>query len=86
MITLAEPLRFWEVLEKTSPNLLVLDVEMDELSGIELCSVVRNDPRWRDIPILFLTRHSDADTLQKVFAAGADDYVLKPVVGPELLT
>lgn len=86
VITLAEPLRFWEVLEKTSPNLLVLDVEMDELSGIELCSVVRNDPRWRDIPILFLTRHSDADTLQKVFAAGADDYVLKPVVGPELLT
>jgi diguanylate cyclase (GGDEF)-like protein len=86
VITLSEPLRFWEVLEQTSPNLLVLDVEMDHLSGIELCRVVRNDPRWRDIPILFLTRRSDAETVQRVFAAGADDYVLKPVVGPELFT
>jgi len=86
VITLAEPLRFWEVLERTSPNLLVLDVEMDHLSGIELCRVVRNDPRWHGIPILFLTGHADAETVQKVFAAGADDYVRKPVVGPELLT
>jgi diguanylate cyclase (GGDEF)-like protein len=86
VITLDEPLRFWEVLERTSPNLLVLDVEMPHLSGVELCRVVRNDPRWCGIPIIFLTAHTDAETVQRVFAAGADDFVGKPVVGPELLT
>jgi len=35
---------------------------------------------------LFLSAHTDADTLNRVFAAGADDYVSKPIVGPELVT
>lgn len=84
--TLNEPLRFWEVFERTSPDLLVLDVDMPHLTGIELCRVVRNDPRWFGVPILFLTMHRDAETVRRVFAAGADDFVNKPVVGPELLT
>ncbi len=86
VIALDEPLRFWEVLERTSPNLIVLDVEMPHLSGIELCRVIRNDPRWLGVPILFLTMHTDAETVQRVFAAGADDFVGKPIIGPELLT
>ena len=84
--TLNEPLRFWEVFERTSPDLLVLDVDMPHLTGIELCRVVRNDPQWFGVPILFLTMHRDAETVRRVFAAGADDFVNKPVVGPELLT
>jgi diguanylate cyclase (GGDEF)-like protein len=85
VITLDEPLRFWETLERTSPNLLILDVEMPHLNGLELCRVIRNDPRWYGIPILFLTMHTDAETVQRVFAAGADDFVGKPIVCPELL-
>ena len=84
--TLNEPLRFWEVFERTSPDLLVLDVDMPHMTGIELCRVVRNDPRWFGVPIIFLTMHRDAETVRRVFAAGADDFVSKPVVGPELLT
>jgi len=61
-----------------------LDVEMPQLNGIELCQVVRNDPHWSRLPVLFLSAHTDADTLNQVFAAGADDYVSKPIVGPEL--
>jgi len=86
MITLDEPLRFWEILEQISPNLLILDVEMPHLNGIELCRVVRDDPRWSGMPIIFLTMCRDTETVQRVFAAGADDFVGKPVVGPELLT
>jgi diguanylate cyclase (GGDEF)-like protein len=86
VITLDEPLRFWETFERTSPNLLILDVEMPHLNGLELCRVIRNDPRWYGIPILFLTVHTDAETVQRVFAAGADDFVGKPIVCPELLT
>jgi len=78
--------RFWEVLESVEPDLLILDVEMPEIGGIELCQAVRTDPKWQSLPILFLTSHRDGETIEKVFAAGADDYVTKPVVGAELLT
>jgi diguanylate cyclase (GGDEF)-like protein len=84
--TLEDPLEFLETLEATRPDLLILDVEMPQVNGIELCRVVRNDPRWNGLPILFLTAHTDADTMHQVFAAGADDYVAKPIVGPELVT
>lgn len=82
---LADPARFWKVLEEVSPDLLILDVEMPRTSGIELARAVRNDPRWAALPVLFLTVHTDPDTVHQVFAAGADDFVSKPVAGPELL-
>jgi diguanylate cyclase (GGDEF)-like protein len=85
MTGLEDPLRFWEVLQAVVPDLLILDVEMPQLSGIELCQAVRTDPNWQGLPILFLTAHRDMETVQQVFAAGADDYVVKPVVGAELL-
>lgn len=84
--TLANPQRFWEVLEAVSPDLLILDVEMPEYSGIELCQVVRHDLRWSNLPVLFLSAHTEVQTVQQVFTVGADDYVKKPIVEPELIT
>jgi diguanylate cyclase (GGDEF)-like protein len=86
MTALEEPLRFWEVLQSTNPDLLILDVEMPDISGIELCQAIRTAPNWQGLPVLFLTAHTDANTIQQVFAAGADDYITKPIIGPELLT
>ncbi|MGF1674189.1 MAG: response regulator [Rivularia sp. (in: cyanobacteria)] len=83
---LDNPQRFWEVLESVKPDLLILDVEMPEIGGIELCQAVRTEQKWQSLPILFLTSHCDRQTIAKVFAVGADDYVTKPVVGAELLT
>jgi DNA-binding response OmpR family regulator len=83
---LTEPQRFWEVLTAISPDLVVLDLEMPLVSGIELCQVVRQDTHWGDIPILVVTAHTDAESLQEAFAAGADDFITKPVLGPELVT
>ena len=85
LTTLDNPQQFWEVLKASVPDLLILDVEMPYLSGIELCQVVRNDPQWSQLPILFLSAHTDRHTLKRVFAAGADDYVSKPIAGPELV-
>jgi DNA-binding response OmpR family regulator/HPt (histidine-containing phosphotransfer) domain-containing protein len=82
--TLDTPLRFWSTLRSVQPHLLILDVDMPHLNGVELCRVVRADHRWAALPILFLTARTDAETILRVFAAGADDYVTKPVVGPEL--
>jgi len=74
-----------EHVEQSNPDLLILDVEMPQVSGIELCQVVRNDPRWSELPVLFLSAHMDALTVNRVFTAGADDYVSKPILGPELI-
>ncbi|MGH9378133.1 MAG: response regulator, partial [Terriglobia bacterium] len=84
--TLADPAQFWDSLEAFVPDLLVLDVDMPGLSGLDLCRVVRNDSRWAQTPIIFLTGHNNPGAIQRVFAAGADDFVSKPIVGPELLT
>lgn len=86
VVTLDCPQKFWETLAATIPDLLILDVEMPDFSGIELCQVVRNDPRWSQLPVLFLTCHTDAEMVRQVFAAGADDYTSKPIVEPELVT
>lgn len=85
VITLAEPEKFWEVLETTCPDLLILDVEMPGYSGIELCLAVRNDLRWSKLPVLFLTAHSESEIVRQMFVAGADDYANKPIVEPELI-
>ncbi|HWJ40188.1 MAG TPA: response regulator, partial [Candidatus Limnocylindrales bacterium] len=80
-----DPLQFWTVLAETKPNLILLDLEMPKISGTELCRVVRSDPRWSELPIIFLSGHTDQASVQRVFAAGADDYVGKPFVPAELM-
>ncbi|MEH2359884.1 response regulator [Nostoc sp.] len=84
--TLSQSQQFWKVLIATSPNLVVLDLEMPIVNGLELCQVVRQDAQWGDLPILVVTAHTDAESLQQAFAAGADDFISKPVLGPELVT
>lgn len=84
--TLDDSSRFWKVLPDAAPDLLVLDVDMPAVSGIELCQAVRSQSDWQALPILFLTAHQEVETIQQVFEAGADDYITKPIVGAELLS
>ncbi|MHB1988313.1 MAG: response regulator [Acidimicrobiales bacterium] len=81
-----EPERFWAALGESTPDLVVLDLDMPEVSGIELCRLLRADPRWAALPVVFLTSRTGRDMIEAIFAAGADDYVPKPVIGPELVT
>ncbi len=85
LTALSDPLQFWDALETSSPDLVLLDNDMPQITGLDLCRMLRNEERWIGFPILFLTAHEDPETLQKAFAAGADDFVAKPFVGPELL-
>ncbi|MEG5047498.1 response regulator [Microcoleus sp. B4-C1] len=84
--TLKEPQQFWDVLISTEPDLIVLDLEMPIVTGLELCQVVRQDIQWENLPILVVTAHTEPESLQQAFAAGADDFITKPVLGPELVT
>ncbi|HBB32901.1 MAG TPA: transcriptional regulator [Cyanobacteria bacterium UBA8803] len=84
LTTLSDPRQFWETLETVVPDLLVLDLEMSDLNGIDLCRVVRNDPRWNDLPILFLTAHINRLNVEQIVAAGADDFISKSALSLEL--
>jgi diguanylate cyclase (GGDEF)-like protein len=84
--TLADPQRFWEQLVAIAPDLLVLDLDMPGLDGIDLCRAVRADVRFGQLAVLFLTAAGDPLDVQRIFEAGADDYVNKPIVGPALVT
>jgi len=86
VVALDDPAGFWEAVQQTAPDLVVLDVDMPGVDGVELCRVLRNDRRWAQLPVLFLTARTDRATVQRVFAGGADDFVAKPVIGPELVT
>lgn len=86
LVTLEDPRRFWQVITEFSPDLLILDVKMPHVDGIELCQALRNDSRWSELPVLFLTAYVEADTVDRIFATGADDCVSKPIVGAKLIT
>jgi DNA-binding response OmpR family regulator len=84
LTTLADPQQFWPILQSVRPDALVLDLKMPEINGFELCQVLRNDPHWQHLPILFLTATNDAISQQEAFSVGADDYLCKPIGGGEL--
>lgn len=71
-------------LEKSKPDLIILDVMMPEMDGIEVCEKIREKQRYDDILILFLTARSEDYSELAGFSAGADDYITKPIK-PKLL-
>ena len=65
--------------KKNLPNLILLDVMMPEMDGMEVCQILRSEERTKDIKICFLTARSEDYSQIDGFDAGADDYVTKQV-------
>ncbi|WP_035992583.1 response regulator [Leptolyngbya sp. KIOST-1] len=85
-VILNDPLQLWPTLASELPDLLILDVDMPHLNGIEVCQLLRDDDTWNGLPILFLTAHRHPEVILQLYSAGADDYVGKPFTEPELVT
>ena len=64
--------------QKVPFDCLLLDVDMPEMDGIELCRRIRTVPGYEDKPVLMLTAKTDSISIEKAFAAGANDYIAKP--------
>jgi putative two-component system response regulator len=77
--------KLFEILEKVNPDLILLDIEMPEVDGYEVMKRVKEDKRYCDIPVIFLTAKSDESSELRGFTLGAVDYVSKPFSGPLLL-
>ncbi len=76
-----------EALEKVSvfkPDLVILDIMMPKMTGVEVCQILRSKPEYNDMLIIFLTALSDEISQIKGLETGADDYVNKPI-SPKVL-
>jgi two-component system phosphate regulon response regulator PhoB len=68
------------------PDLVVLDVMMPGMSGIDVCRELRNDRTTSGLPIILLTARAQEGDVEVGFGAGADDYIVKPFSPRELVT
>jgi PleD family two-component response regulator len=71
--------------EPAKADIVLLDVMMPEIDGIETCARIRGDARYTDTPIIMVTSLDDMESLSNAFVAGANDYITKPLNRVELL-
>jgi len=67
------------------PDLILLDVIMPVMDGFEACRVIKGDPELKATPVIVVTTRSEAENMDRVRAAGADDVIFKPIRKLELL-
>lgn len=72
-------------IEKNKPSVVILDWMLPEISGVEICKLVRSKPDIKNIPVIMLTAKGEEEDKIKGLSAGADDYVTKPFSIPELM-
>jgi DNA-binding response OmpR family regulator len=84
--SLGDAAGLWPALEAVEPDLLLLDNEMPGLDGVSLCRAIRADDRWARLPIVFLSGSGSPEVVRAMFAAGADDFVPKPLSIDDLVT
>jgi DNA-binding response OmpR family regulator len=70
----------------TKPDLVLLDLIMPKRSGIEVCRQLRDNARTADIPVILFTAQSHESEVERGYAAGANDYLVKPFSPNELLS
>ena len=81
---LNDPLLFASTARDFEPEIMIFDIMMPELSGLQLCRMARADPLLKHVPIIFLTARGEADDRIQGLELGADDYLPKPFNMKEL--
>lgn len=70
---------------KRAPDLVITDINMPYMSGLELVTAMRGDPQTAAIPVIIMTSHTDDETWSKAFQLGVAAFITKPLVKDELL-
>ena len=74
-----------DIIYKYKPDLILLDIMLPRIDGYEVCEIVRLDPRYRDIKIIFITAKGREVEIAKGLALGADAYITKPFSNTDLV-
>jgi len=85
VMTMPSASKMFALLEKVTPDLILLDIEMPDMDGFETLEKLKSDCNWANIPIMFLTGRDDADVEARGFEIGAVDFIKKPFSAPVLL-
>ena len=72
------------VLGEFSPRLILMDIQLPGMDGLELTGRLKADPRWRDVVVIALTAYAMKGDHERALAAGCDGYVAKPIDTEEL--
>jgi CheY-like chemotaxis protein len=71
-----------ELLQSFVPQIILIDIMMPVMNGVEMLTALKSNPTTKDIPVLMLSNLADAQTAQETMAKGALDYVIKSQYGP----
>ena len=85
VMTMISAAKLFELIKKIKPALILLDIEMPEMNGFQVMEKLKANPKYRDIPLVFLTGNSDPAIEAKGFELGATDFMTKPFSAPVLL-
>jgi CheY-like chemotaxis protein len=85
ILTARSGLEALKIIKKEKPQLVLLDYEMPDMKGNKACEIIKNDPRYKDIPIIIISSRPGEKTRAECIGAGADDYLTKPVDQKELI-
>lgn len=85
ILTIPSANKMFNVLTKKQPDLILLDIEMPEMTGLEAIAKLRENPAWKDIPVIFLTGHEEDNVLEQAKESGAIDVIQKPFTVTNLL-
>ena len=69
-----------------SPDLILMDIMMPEMDGIQACKIIKEDDSTKDIPVIFLTARGQKEDIMKAMSAGATDYIIKPFTFGKVIT
>jgi len=85
VLTMLSGLKMFSLLEKITPDLIILDIQMPGIDGFETLQMLKSKPLYADIPVMFLTSYSDDEIEAKGFEMGVVDFISKPFSAPVLL-
>jgi len=86
VITMASVPKMFELIEKITPDLILLDIMMPDVSGFDALEQLKADIRYKEIPVIFLTSKTDEAAETKGFEMGIADFITKPFFAPVLLS
>lgn len=75
-----------KIARKHNPDLIILDIMMPKMTGIEVCAVLKEDPVLKSRPVIFLTARGDEKTEIEGLEMGADDFLMKPISTSKLVS
>ena len=85
VLSASSAIRALELVKESVPRLALIDVMMPDIDGLELCRLLKQDPRTSDMPVVIVSGQTERVDIERGMAAGALDYIKKPFDADEVL-